>query len=603
MSAEWPLDAIVDGDGPLPPPWDGDIDINDASIESALLTLQHSDSTLAIKVCRKAFHQAEVRRDKQAAVHALYLAFSSLYNSSKSPQLADKVFAIVRERACDISSPRLSLRIELAHASMLSDGGEHAQAMVIRQRALGIAMAIGDNQLISFILFSLAVSCMDLGEAELALTLLDQQQHLLPAEDVLSVNMRSSRHNVMALAWMEIAFAKRAEGHESAATSALLKARELAQSACATPMSARERLNAHDTLVQILLKSGDVGAARTQARAIEALLEAPIEAQSDLWCVLQMTTARIALHDGSASMDTLNALRAIERVQQLDQAVGLYESEVQHALFKAYEILGNHEQALQHHTQWLRSYERRHGAQSRQRIKMLRHTVFAMRAEAVEFIAHDLRTPLAAAQTWMQTLPDEGLPRDALPLVRNAQRQLHNALTLSDLYLGVLRAELMPRNELKPTGLGTLADDICENLSPPKASGIRLARDIDIGVHVVGDPSLLTRALTALLTDAFERAPKDTQVGLQLVTVRDNDDAVLSISHCGNGPSPAVCSRVCQRFADGATVGAADFGLALAARVAQLHRARLRFQTAAGTQSSVRLLFKLADGSQARTDL
>jgi signal transduction histidine kinase len=87
-----------------------------------------------------------------------------------------------------------------------------------------------------------------------------------------------------------------------------------------------------------------------------------------------------------------------------------------------------------------------------------------MRAEAVEFITHDLLTPTAAAQTWSQALLHERLPAASAQHLRAAHALLGHATSLSDLCLGLWRAELTPRGELQVLDLGSLTNDMCEKL-------------------------------------------------------------------------------------------------------------------------------------------
>ena len=119
MSDNWPLEATPEDCLSLPPPWDGDIDVTDPMTESALLALLHHEPSLVLKVCRSAFCQAEARGNRQAALHALYLACVTL-DTSFERLLADRVLAVVRERAQGLGPSRLSVRIASSHATQLS---------------------------------------------------------------------------------------------------------------------------------------------------------------------------------------------------------------------------------------------------------------------------------------------------------------------------------------------------------------------------------------------------------------------------------------------------------------------------------------------------
>lgn len=601
MSEAWPLGAPDEDNAPLPTPWNADVDIGDRNVESALLSLQYTQPELALRVCRKVFCNAEAKDDKQAALHALYLACSHLSNRGQYA-LAGRLFEAVQDRVKGLGRSQLSTRIELFHAARLRERGELAQAVFIHQNALSASLALGDNRLIFFALSRLAESAIDLGDAELTLALLEQQENLLPSDDVLAVNFRGDRANKIAFAWMQIAHAKRSAKDEAAARAALFKARNSALEACTGAKTDRDTLHWLETLVQIYLQLGDADEARAQVARFSARLSVTPPHDSVLWCLLQIASTRIDLHEGAASRRTLETLEAIARLQGEGSEIDLYVDTVQRVLLTAHERLSQYEQALICHKRFTNWQAQRSTTELRQRLKILRQSVLAMRAEAVEFITHDLRTPLAAAQTWLQSLLVAQLQPAARPPLCEADVKLRVAMTLSDHYLGLLRAELLPRTDLQVLDIGALVDDVCENAPSLKRLGLRLTRDIDIGTPVLGNATLLTKALTALLADACDRAPVGTPVKLRLAHNAVAGNALLSISHQGPGPAEATHTRLCQQFIDGQVFSAGELRLALVAKVARLHRARLRFENLPGQGSRLWFSMKLAGVTRVATE-
>jgi signal transduction histidine kinase len=593
-TAVWPLAVANDDDDALPPPWDGDVRFDDPQTESALLALQHGEPMLALRICRTVFCRAEARGDRQAAVHALYLAYVNLYNSSQRAS-ADRMFALVCERATGIGRSQLSARIELARANQLSEQAEHAQAMVIRQSALESAMASGDIRLIFLTLLNLAVSAAEAGDSALILRLCEQQEPLLAGNDPVIDSMRCHRANVMAAAWQQTARAHEAAGERNGAQRALQQAQVLARAACALANNDREALHCLDTLVQILLRLNDAAQARHEFERGLADLRAAPSVGSDLWRVLELARMRIDVHEGRVGAQTVQTLEAIEAsvgpaATDLQMLVG----DVRQVLLQAQEQLGQGEQALASHKRATDWHARRHSAQSRERIKMLRHTVLAMRAEAVEFITHDLLTPLAAAQTWSQALLRERLPTAAAAPLRAAHRQLVQGTTMSGHYLDLWRAELAQRAQLKVLDLGALVDDCCENFSLPSSNQpLRIERDLRVGICVRGDRVLLTRMLTLLLAHACEQAHHGSpHVRLRLSATADDacGKALLLIEHAGANPSHALRTRIFQRFDDGVVAGNVELGWLIVASVVHLHRARLRFAATSDGGSSMQLV-------------
>jgi signal transduction histidine kinase len=594
VSRAWPLEATENDDKPLPPPWDGNVVIVDKEVELALVSLQFPQPELAMRVCRRVFCRAEATGDEQAALLALLLACCNLYNHSQQ-ELSDRVFAAILERMQGfVMSPRLSTQIKLFHSMRLSDQGELALAVLVRQSALATAMALGDNGLAIAALSFLAQAALQVDDGELTLELLEQQRHLLSTEKERALNSRSHRETTMATAWQAIAIRKRLAGDHGAAQTALQNARQLAQSACSTALDDRQALYALEALVHILVMLGCPEPARAQIAFTSATLKMVPSAGTTSWCLLRLALARVDVYEGAPAEKTLATLKAIERLQNPGSELHILVGDVQMLLLDVHQLSGRHEQALACHKRFTDWHAPIHSAELRQRIKLLRNAVLAMRAEAVEFITHDLLTPLAAAQTWMQALGRQHSEPAHLPSLREAQSLLDQTLTLADQYLGVLRAELLPRSQFQPLDIGALADDVCENAAPP--AGVRLTRTIDVGTPVQGDATLLTRALTALLAHAFRRAPSGTQIGLSLSQDTVRGQAVLSIEHQGERPSVSVRTRLYQQSFDGDVFDLDSLGLALAAKVCRLHRMRLRFETVRGQGSRMRLTMKTAAG-------
>jgi signal transduction histidine kinase len=585
----WPLEADCDDNVALAPPWDSQIDLSDPATETAVLALQYLQPALVLKVCRSAYLSAQAKGDEQTAIHALYLASIHLSRTSQRA-LADRVFGLVRERATNMRACSLSVRIEINHAKQVAERGEYSQAMALWQRALDTAMALGDNRVVFVALGCLAHSALMVDDAELALWLCEQQARHLPRDDILWVNFYSIRANMIALALMKIAGTRSLDGDTTAAQRAWCRARRWALLACARSTTDSNRLQDLDTMEQVLLESGQATRAQAEVDRLAARLSVMPNADRELWYELKSARARIEVLTGRVGPGTLKALAVIDGLPRgAASDLQLWVRDARQVLLQAYEQHGRHEQALACHkrlTDWM---AQRRSAQARQRTKALRQTVLAMRAEAMEFVTHDLLTPLAAAQTWSQSLQPQ-LPSASAPALRSAQRLLADAAAFSAQYLCCMRAELMPRTQLQRLDIGALADDVCENSVPALSSGVRLRRTIDIGTPVLGDTTLLTKALAVLLADAFAHAPAGTQVDLSLAHDAQRGVAVLSIGHSGAGPARSTRMQLYQHVLDRDSLTDKDVGLAVS--VCRLHCMRLRFATVGGQGSVLRLTIK-----------
>ena len=101
----------ADNDTPLPPPWQGDIDARDENFFAAVGSLINTQPELALAVCRKAFAQAQARRDNDAAVGALLRLYGVVQNTAMSFPSKSDIWALILERADAVVEPVLVVRL------------------------------------------------------------------------------------------------------------------------------------------------------------------------------------------------------------------------------------------------------------------------------------------------------------------------------------------------------------------------------------------------------------------------------------------------------------------------------------------------------------
>ena len=591
------LDHGAQSDQPLPPPWQGDIDARDRGFFLAVGSLIQTQPGLALAVCRKAFAQAVSRGDKDAEMGALLRLYGVVQNTAMSFPLRSDVWALISQRAEAVVDPVIALRLSIIDMVRLVDLGEHAEVLAKGHNALAKALAIGDEHVILTVLIPCALALKGIGEPGLALDLLQQVEPLLHSDEPYAASAHSTRANNAAMAWLDLANMQGALGDTSAACAALENARCQAELACAQAIDLNNdawKLVTIDTLVQVLLRRGDAAAARARLHRVQSALASPLKSGTEVWGLLQLAFTHIDIHEKRDPEKMLRTLQAVERVRSDDFQSGSSYLVVQTALAEVHERLGDHEQSLACHKRLTDWQSQAHTAMTRERVKTMRHTLLAMRTEAAEFITHDLRTPLAAARTWLHTVTDERMPASSQTALREAELQVLNALDLSELYLSVLRAEFLPASALQRLDLGALTDDLCECLSPPTTSCIGLMRDTEIGVDVIGNARLLTRALTALLNHAFARAPTGTAVHVRVARVQSGPVGEVRVSVADEGGTLPLHTRMrlYQCHAPGTAEGVGPFGLV--ARVAHLHQARIRIDSPQAGGSTLTLCFKPA---------
>lgn len=185
--------------------------------------------------------------------------------------------------------------------------------------------------------------------------------------------------------------------------------------------------------------------------------------------------------------------------------------------------------------------------------------------------AHELRTPLAALKVQTQV----ALLGGDTPVREHALHQIEagvdRAGRLVEQLLRLARLDPLncPPNNV-PVDLLRLVGDVLGGLP----EGHRIARPSGAAV-VLGDPDLLQIAIRNLLDNALRYAPGDD--GIRVDIVPGDGDCTLTVLDNGPGVSEETLARLGERFfrgQPGKTEGN-GLGLAIVARIAELHNARL----------------------------
>ena len=223
-----------------------------------------------------------------------------------------------------------------------------------------------------------------------------------------------------------------------------------------------------------------------------------------------------------------------------------------------------------------------------------------LRRELVTNISHDLRTPLAALQGYLETLQ---IKRESLtPAERQgylaAAREHGDRLDklIAQLFeLSTLDAEERPRIEEFP--LQELAHDVIQEFRiAAEAKGVTLEVQGPTDLpFVAGDLGLIERALTNLLDNAVRHTPAGGMVTLSLEAA-DSDAVRVSVTDTGEGIGPEVLPRIFERFYQVPSAerpqGGSGLGLAIVKRILELHGSSIQVESLPGR--GARFWFDLA---------
>jgi signal transduction histidine kinase len=208
-----------------------------------------------------------------------------------------------------------------------------------------------------------------------------------------------------------------------------------------------------------------------------------------------------------------------------------------------------------------------------------------LRRELVTNISHDLRTPLATMQGYIETLiiKDEALERPTRLQYLEVARK--HAAHLGRLIQNLFELSMLDSSRVAPVfeefSLTELIYDVVQEfeLQAEKAK-ISLCVDPPYeAVSVYADISLIQRVLENLVGNALKYTPEDGNVS---ISVRASAAAVdVSVADTGPGIAEAALPHIFDRFYKAGPEDAGDnssmgLGLAIAKRILELHESEIR---------------------------
>lgn len=230
-----------------------------------------------------------------------------------------------------------------------------------------------------------------------------------------------------------------------------------------------------------------------------------------------------------------------------------------------------------------------------------------LRRELVANVSHDLRTPIAALQGYLETLllKEETLPPE------ERRRYLAIALRHAE-HLGKLVAQLFElarldveegKLDLEPVSLPELAQDVVQKFHlEAERQGVALAAELPADVpFVAADIGLLERALDNLLENALAHTPEGGRVILAVAAAEGG--ARVRLADTGHGIPADELPRIFDRFQRGSAPEdgrrrrqhpGAGLGLAITKRILDLHGAELSAESTVGQGTTFSFLLPYA---------
>jgi two-component system OmpR family sensor kinase len=221
-------------------------------------------------------------------------------------------------------------------------------------------------------------------------------------------------------------------------------------------------------------------------------------------------------------------------------------------------------------------------------VQQLRRTD-SLRRELVANVSHDLRTPLASLQGYLETMRLKAGALSDTERRRYVDIALKHCHHLNQLVRELFDLAKLDANEVRPVlepfALQELVQDVVQKFELPARQ-----RKIELQVRyqetlpfVVGDIALIERVLDNLLENALRHTPAGGWVTLTLQPV--GQAVAVRISDTGQGIAEQDLPHIFDRFyrpAKSRTQGA-GLGLAIAKRILELHGSVIRADSAPGS--------------------
>jgi signal transduction histidine kinase len=582
-------------DQPLPPPWDGPVRADESFLaKTAALVL--NDPALALQVSHRALREARSQGHEAGVIRAL-LRMASAEQALGRSEAADKLLADALARCAAVRDEPLHASALSARAIWAAENGLYADALYAAQEAIALAQLHDQTELLRPLLSTQAGCLMEVGDCEAALDVLGERRRLIAASGEqasrdLWINDYNEAFVSLRLGMQHLESGNNEEGH-----ALLVRARELAERAFDAGFSRSEPdrlVDIFDVLVQALLEQGDIAGARRRAAAVEEAVAGGLLPGSALWGSLHLALAPLELAEsGTQASAVRERLQLIERIEHPLITRGRKRPRLLRLLSLACEACADARQALQYHQQWAALELRARSNHVRERANMLQRQHAAQHGLAMRLIQSNLQQPLTEAVRQLETLaPVEAGPA-VLGLIEGARRSGYRALDIAEQAHGIMLAEQVQTAELTRLDLSALACEVCEQTLLRWQPEVRLQTTFARHLWIRGERTLLSRAIANLLDNAIKYGAKEQAVHVQLQ--QQADEISLSVVDQGPGMPAMFQRRLFQRYTSARPGQGHGLGLALVARVARLHGARVTVRSGSQDGTCVALHFDAAD--------
>ena len=196
------------------------------------------------------------------------------------------------------------------------------------------------------------------------------------------------------------------------------------------------------------------------------------------------------------------------------------------------------------------------------------------RAEALSFLSHDLRSPMVSVLAILDRHRSESSTQLSNDSVQHIESLVRKNLDYAESFLQLSKADALLKTNMSPCDLHAVLDAAyVQAMALAASKSIKVVTErCDDDVWVLGDSSLLERALNNLISNAVKFSPEGSQIRLSLT--KHEQEALLSVEDQGSGIDKQDQATIFDRFTrleSTAGTEGAGLGLNFVATVAKKH--------------------------------
>lgn len=221
------------------------------------------------------------------------------------------------------------------------------------------------------------------------------------------------------------------------------------------------------------------------------------------------------------------------------------------------------------------------------------------RKDFVANVSHELRTPLTVLSGFLETLHD--MPADSFTTEQKQRyqtlmlEQAHRMQAIVEDLLTLSSLESSPTAESESVQMGAIIHTALQQAKALSSNKHVFIENIDEDLHVAGNASELSSAVSNLLTNAIRYTPNDGIITVSWYRTKGGQ-ACFSVQDTGIGIAAQDISRLTERFyrvdrGRSRATGGTGLGLAITKHIALRHHAELSIRSRLGAGSLFSLEF------------